>query len=169
MPTEFDQSVTFLQSIGAMERQHSGRRLDQHLVGTYTILQRWEVPDHVAMAGLCHSVFDTKTYTANLDLKRSQLRAVVGHRAERLVWRFRSIHLFERAMVVRRTPLICKLTDDALALVLMGAANLIEQLDYMSTRKLGSAPKRYRTIASRFADAIPKPALSDISARLGQA
>ncbi|MEL6683145.1 MAG: DUF6817 domain-containing protein [Pseudomonadota bacterium] len=169
MQTAFDEAVTFLRSVGAMDRRHSGRRLDQHLIGTYEILKRWEVADHIAIAGLCHSVFDTKTYTANLDLKRSQLRAVIGGRAEKLVWRFRSIHLFERAIVVRRTPLISKLSDDALAIVLLGAANLMEQMDYMSTRKLGSAPHRYRKIASRFAEVLPQPALSDISTRLGTA
>lgn len=155
----------YLASQGAGTRRHSGRDLITHLRGTHDILQRWQADEATCLAGLCHSVYDTKTYHARLAIERDGLRAVIGCDAEALAWRFRVIHLYERA-ALRKRPLIARLNARAQALFLIGAANLVEQAAYMSTRKLGSAPGRYRTILSRFSGSFPVTAETAMRAEL---
>lgn len=151
-------ALRYLDRKGAMARRHSGRNLYDHLVGTSQILRRWQADDAVCLAGLCHSVYDTHTYRADLDIERQELCEIIGLRAEALAWRFRNIHLFERAAVVRRPALIHRLSAPLQALFLIGAANLVEQSAYLSIRKLGSAPRRYRAILTAFGPALPQPA-----------
>ncbi len=129
-----------------------------HLRGTHDILSEWEQDEATCLAGLCHSVYGTRTYRSELGIARSDLREVVGADAEALTWRFRMIHLYERAAVVRQPALICTLCPALRAIYLIGLANLVEQAGHVSTRKLGSAPERYRSIVRTFGPEFPSAA-----------
>lgn len=44
--------------------EHFGRRLHDHLVGTWRILRDWGAPVHLCRAGLFHAVYGTGTFPA---------------------------------------------------------------------------------------------------------
>jgi aspartate beta-hydroxylase len=79
-----------LRAWSADEIPHGVSRLDQHLADTYAVLRGWGQPDEVCLAGLAHSVYGTEIFTASIlaSDRRSELRQLIGERAERLV------HLF---------------------------------------------------------------------------
>jgi len=69
---------------------HSDKSLADHLIGTYEILSEWEVENYIALAGLCHSVYGTESYTKNTVplTDRSNVQSVIGIEAEKLVYYF---------------------------------------------------------------------------------
>lgn len=82
--------VKFLENHGAAHRAHSGRRLLDHLKGTYRVLKRWGCADDVCAAGLFHSIYGTSTFgDACLEVDhRAAVRDAIGHDAELLVYLF---------------------------------------------------------------------------------
>lgn len=97
-----DQLDQVLQNIGAFQYAHAhGRSLRDHLTGTRNILRSWSQPFWIQAAGLFHSIYSTDVYRPQvLDIaNRERLRAVIGKKAERLVYLFCSVSryaLFER-------------------------------------------------------------------------
>ncbi len=80
-----------LRELGAQKLPHAnGRSLYDHLVGTKAILRSWLQPDWVCDAGALHSIYGTVVYNRQLVplTRRSEIRAAVGSRAERLAYLF---------------------------------------------------------------------------------
>ena len=161
-----EQAVQLLEKLGAANKRHSSRSLMDHLLGTRLVLRRWQTDPAVQMAGMFHSVYDTRAYQAGFSLSREDLRHVIGYRSEKLVWHFRNIHLFERATMLREPVLVAKLSPALADLFTIGAANLVEQAAYMSTRKMGSTPYLYRNIFERYGSALPLPIAKAMRAEL---
>jgi hypothetical protein len=59
--------------------------LHPHLRRTALWLERWQVPEHVQLAGLCHATYGTDGFATALADDREPLRAAIGARAEQLV------------------------------------------------------------------------------------
>ena len=112
--------IDFLLHNGADENSHSGRNLMDHLVGTAELLMEWGCDRDVVLAGLCHSIYGTDSYhTVTIDpLKREEVRALIGEKAEELSWKF------GRRMNPRLTSFI---HNKEIELVVIECANLIEQ------------------------------------------
>jgi Aspartyl/Asparaginyl beta-hydroxylase len=81
----------FLRVAGAADLPHGrGRRLLDHLVGTYLIMRRWGQPDWLAHAALIHSVYGTDSYHRSLvpRRRRGEVAAVAEAEAERIAYLF---------------------------------------------------------------------------------
>ena len=82
--------LQFLRGKGAARVGHSERDLLEHLWHTSEILRGWALPAWVCTAGLFHSVYGTEVFTQKLIplQEREELRALIGRRAEKLVYCF---------------------------------------------------------------------------------
>lgn len=79
-----------LDMLGAGDHAHSGRTLRDHLLGTFELLRSWGCDRDLCIGGLLHSVYGTNAFqVACVDRAgRDRLRALIGERAERLVYLF---------------------------------------------------------------------------------
>ena len=84
--------VAFLKARSAADIPHLGGSLLAHSIGTSALLQKWENPDHICDAGLCHAVYGTFGFpTALLQIsERKVLAGLIGERAEQLVYFYAS-------------------------------------------------------------------------------
>ena len=82
--------VAFLENLGASKKEHSGRTLLDHLVGTYRILRCWGCDDDTCIAGLFHSVYGTSSFSSPCVsfTDRDDVALRTGVRAERLAFLF---------------------------------------------------------------------------------
>jgi len=88
MPLSETQAINWVRA-QTWKIPHSGVTLFDHLFNTYCLLKDWHLPYSVRMAGLCHSVYETKYFT-NVDLRqklisRQQIQVLIGVEAEDLV------------------------------------------------------------------------------------
>lgn len=85
-----DAVTRFLVDRGATMIRLHHRTLLAHLAGTEELLRRWNCPDEIAIAGLCHAAYGTDGLVSPLvELDgRSTLRALIGDRAEAHVYRY---------------------------------------------------------------------------------
>lgn len=71
---------------------HSGRSLFDHLVGTFDLLRAWGASRDVALAGLFHSIYGTKTFRHQCveptPENRDLIAHFIGERAELLAYIF---------------------------------------------------------------------------------
>lgn len=77
---------------GAHEHAHRRGSLLAHLERTAAWAERWHCSDELVTAALCHAVYGTDGLVGplvSLD-ERDRVRAVVGHPAERIVYRYAS-------------------------------------------------------------------------------
>jgi aspartate beta-hydroxylase len=119
--------IAYLVAHGAAERTHAGgRRLLDHLVGTYEIVRRWEQPAALQHAALIHSVYGTDAYHQQVVSRsdRSEVAEVAGEEAERLAYLFSVTPLPGLAAGAPRTSAT---RDELDALVLLHMANGAEQ------------------------------------------
>lgn len=107
------------------DHYHSERSLYDHLLGTWTLLDRWDHPDTLCSAGLFHSIYGVQNRYVRADRfgRRDAIRAVIGEPAERLVYLFCSLprgsYLGERPGSIN--------ADEQRALIEIEVANLLEQ------------------------------------------
>jgi hypothetical protein len=83
--------ISFLKELGADKIPHLANRfLLKHLIETYSILAGWRHDSSVELAGLMHSVYGTIAFQRAClkPSERQRVRAVIGERAERLVYLF---------------------------------------------------------------------------------
>jgi hypothetical protein len=87
-----ERAVTFLKARDAANIPHLGGSLLDHSVGTRELLRKWENPDHICDAGLCHAVYGTFGFpTALLQLsERKVIVDLIGKQAEQLVYFYAS-------------------------------------------------------------------------------
>jgi pimeloyl-ACP methyl ester carboxylesterase len=67
---------------------HLAGTLHEHLRRTVLWLERWNAPEHVQLAGLCHAAYGTDGFATALVEEREGLRALIGDRAEALVYSY---------------------------------------------------------------------------------
>lgn len=75
---------------------HARSTFQEHLLGTFAVLNAWEQPAAVCRAGLFHTaysgdLFQFYVFDASKDGERAELRAVVGAEAEQLTWLFGTV------------------------------------------------------------------------------
>ncbi len=82
--------VTLLSKLHVDKSPHTGRSLLDHLRGTQELLEAWENPRAVCLAGLFHSVYATQSYKHQSVTysRRELIRRAIGTRAERLAYLF---------------------------------------------------------------------------------
>jgi hypothetical protein len=91
MSTVVEDLDSLLQVRGADEHEHAGGTLFVHLHRVTNRLRRLGASDHLVHAGLAHAAYGTDGFAANLfdwRTEREVLAAVIGHEAERLVYRY---------------------------------------------------------------------------------
>jgi hypothetical protein len=79
-----------LERFGISYTAHSETTLTSHLKGTYEILKRWDCENYICMAGLCHSIYGTESFSktpATLD-NREFMNKLIGQEAEELTYLF---------------------------------------------------------------------------------
>ena len=71
----------------------NGRTLASHLLGTKAILNAWEQPMAVQLAGVCHSIYSTEHFHhQSLSYQqRPRVRGIIGEKAERLSYLFSAV------------------------------------------------------------------------------
>lgn len=82
--------IDSLTALGTDTTPHSGRTLFDHLKGVHDLLQEWDNPEAVCLAGLYHSIYGTQAFkikTVELD-RRDSVKAVIGETAEQLAYLF---------------------------------------------------------------------------------
>lgn len=79
-----------LKSFGIFEQSHTEQDLVRHLEGTYRILKSWDCSEDLCLAGLCHSIYGTESYTKQtVPLEERELvQKLIGDNAEELVYYF---------------------------------------------------------------------------------
>lgn len=79
-----------LERFGISNTTHSKKTLISHLRGTYEILKKWDCENYICMAGLCHSIYGTESFSiapATLD-NREFMKTLIGQEAEELTYLF---------------------------------------------------------------------------------
>src|SRR5579862_9782312 len=122
--------------------EHSGRRLIDHLLGVYRLLEIWSNASDVCCAGLFHSIYGTNIFSHRSApyADRAIVRAGIGERAERLAFLFctsdRPVAFLEAALA--GSTMLADIVhgganpvaaDDLAALIEIEVANFLEQPD----------------------------------------
>ena len=87
-PASFENLIEYIRQIGAANVEHSDGSYLGHAAGVHRDLKSWGCSDEICHAGLFHSIYGTeifRDFTLPLE-KRSEVRALIGARAERLVY-----------------------------------------------------------------------------------
>jgi len=134
------QLITILEEFGTNQLSHSGRKLLEHLGGTYQLLKKWGNPEDIALAGLFHSIYSTQSYKKQAVPfeEREKVVAAIGEEAEKIAFLFCECdrNSFYGApeqedlipVISRRTHQVL-LIDEGIqqALLEIEAANIVEQ------------------------------------------
>src|SRR5436190_17801280 len=88
MARSFRELTDYLVALGVDKVSHSKTRFLSHLIGVYRDLKEWGCPEHLALAGLFHSIYGTEAFQGfSLPLdRRAEVRELIGERAERLAY-----------------------------------------------------------------------------------
>jgi hypothetical protein len=130
--------MAFLDKHHASETPHTGRKFIEHLEGTERLLKEWEMPEHVQLAGLFHSIYGTNLFqVASASFgEREEISALIGPSAEWLAYLFCSTarpNAFlswdgDGKMINRHTKQEIYVTNtERLELIAIEVANHIEQ------------------------------------------
>jgi hypothetical protein len=149
--------VTFLESAGCFEKNHSGHTLGEHLINTSTILEAVDAPEDVVLAGGLHSIYGTNAFKTSIKAEsdRAMIANLFGSQTERLAFIFGRI---ERPTALENLPEVGGVVHDRISgaaygvtarelwgLRLIEAANLLEQ---------GSNLDRFPAIAKTMEDQL---------------
>jgi len=75
---------------GVSTTDHGQTTLRAHLKGTHDVLNTWACPRYVCLAGLCHSIYGTESFSkvpATID-NRDYVQGLIGSDAEQLAYLF---------------------------------------------------------------------------------
>lgn len=87
-PASPAEQIAFLESLGTADVAHTGGDFLHHLRAVHDLLRAHGAPEHIAAAGLFHSIYGTERFqdfTLPLN-QRPKVRALIGDQAERLAW-----------------------------------------------------------------------------------
>jgi hypothetical protein len=116
-----------------------------HLVGTRRLLAGWGSSPDLCDAGLFHSVYGTEFFPTAAPVSRSEVRLVIGARAERLAWlwctiRRDTIDAAAGTALDRHTGDVIVLAPGELSdIATLWAADTVEQLGRMAPHERGFA------------------------------
>ncbi|PKL96633.1 MAG: hypothetical protein CVV18_00930 [Gammaproteobacteria bacterium HGW-Gammaproteobacteria-8] len=87
---DFDRLGASILGVASRYKHSRGRAFQDHLQGVARLLQRWEQDALIVRIGLFHSAYSTQQYPYGLYgyEQRDELRALIGHDTERLVFLF---------------------------------------------------------------------------------
>lgn len=90
MQADIDQHLEQLKQLGTSYVAHRNGTLFKHLQGVWTLLEDWNNPAPVCLAGLYHSVYGTGGFEQQLiPLEmRHEIASMIGNEAEHLVYLF---------------------------------------------------------------------------------
>lgn len=90
MKVQREKIMDFLEAHHASTTGHSGRTFLRHLEGTERVLKDWEMPSHLQLAGLFHSIYGTNIFTVQSASfgEREEVSALIGPTAEWLAYLF---------------------------------------------------------------------------------
>ncbi len=130
--TDRDRLIFVLGLMGAAGAGHSGRKLMDHLLGTYDLLSEAGCAPEVCLAGGLHSIYGTNVFRTVSTVERGPVRETFGERAERLAWLFCNVNrprgLDDGRLVDWQTKDSVTVDDATLHdLRMIEAANLLEQ------------------------------------------
>lgn len=83
--------IEFLYKVNADKIPHSkDRTLLDHLKGTYDLLHKWHMEEHVCVAGLFHSIYGNEHFIKKLISinKRKKVANIIGPQSEKLIYYF---------------------------------------------------------------------------------
>jgi SM-20-related protein len=86
-----EQVISVVKNLTSDMSHSFGRSFFDHLYKTMMILKTRGMPQSVYLSGLCHSLYDTESYKANLNLPREFLQNLIGINSEKLVHHFCTI------------------------------------------------------------------------------
>ncbi|HZJ27939.1 MAG TPA: hypothetical protein VFF40_13165 [Acidimicrobiia bacterium] len=131
--------LEMLSSLGFGELQHDSHvPFLSHLLGTRRVLVGWGAGHELCDAGLFHSVYGTEYFPTATEVGRSQVREVIGVRAEKLAWLWCTIKRdtidpTNRTAVDRHTGTVITFEPGELGdIATLWAADTVEQLHRMS-------------------------------------
>jgi len=77
-----------LQRMGAGDFAHLNGSLEQHLIGTASLLDAWQAPENLCVAGLFHAAYGTAEFSSSMvsSQERHKIAALIGESSERLVY-----------------------------------------------------------------------------------
>jgi uncharacterized protein (TIGR02466 family) len=67
---------------------HSNGFFIEHLIGVYNILKEINQDEDVCLAGLFHSIYGTDSFKLDLNIKRDEIKKLIGNYSEELVFDF---------------------------------------------------------------------------------
>jgi hypothetical protein len=141
MKQDLDRLRKYLDGIGLADVQHTHDDLLSHLIGTYNELARLDLPEHVARAGLFHSVYGTEGFPRRSVplVLRGEVRDLIGTRAEQVAYRYcaMSYESLQRSVDERRPLLQDRFEDGPMTvteqefeeLLWVKLADAVEQAD----------------------------------------
>jgi hypothetical protein len=146
----------------------AGRSLATHLVETWQVLDGWDAPRHVAVAGLIHSIYGTDAFdVASIGhdpASRAQMKRIAGPAAEALAYAFCALDRraflaapMERSLRDRFTGGAISVTPrqiSALAEIL-----LANEVDLARVKKSGNAARmavKVRPVAAALRPVLPR-------------
>lgn len=88
MNPSFKELTNYIIAAGAADIPHTEKTYLSHAIGVYTDLKAWDCDEELCRAALFHSIYGTQQFQGfTLPLsKREELRALIGERAERIVY-----------------------------------------------------------------------------------
>ncbi len=170
-PADADPAA-LLQGFAVKELRHFGRSLFDHLVGCHDLLVRWGASPELCRAGAFHSIYGTATFpeVTVARSERARVRDVIGAKAEVPAFLF-SFGDRRRLLLENDEPPYFFWTDHASnaslaldvetfrCLVVLEAANFIEQLPFLGTVPEGVITDMRRRLARQ--DRWLTPAIRD--------
>ena len=120
---------------------HSKGTFIDHLVGTYQILKKQELPQYLCDAGLFHSIYGTNIFKIGVADDRSVIRQLIGEKAEKLVWTFCQLQRpdcwntdFSTVLMTKNHNIIEVTPEEFNDLKLIESANIQEQAPRTTVR-----------------------------------
>ena len=88
MPASFQELVDYFHSLATEDVTHTDGTYMGHCFSVYRDMKKWGFDEDLARAGLFHSIYGTELFDRfKLDVeKRSEIRDLIGERAERLAY-----------------------------------------------------------------------------------
>jgi hypothetical protein len=107
-----EKSVQFLISKNTKNLKHKKSNFFEHLIGTYNLLLFWNQNFNLCMAGLFHNIYGNKYYDPKLNIKRNEIKKLIGIEAEKIVWNFVNVERNKIVELKNKELLILSLAND---------------------------------------------------------
>ena len=107
-----EKSIQFLISKNTKNLKHKKSNFFEHLIGTYNLLIFWNQNFDLCLAGLFHNIYGNKYYDPKLNMKRSEIKKLIGNKAEKIVWDFVNVERNKIVELKNKELLILSLAND---------------------------------------------------------